>query len=207
MNNRASMIADGALYGCESLINITIPLSVKSIGNKAFYECKSLTDVRYYGTSDPGSDSIEVFGSCNKLKYVTVFEDIYEDGMFCGKEVAYYCGKGTSWNSYHRECSYCSNGCKECSFNDNGEETCKQCKEGYNLNGNTNKCEEIVVQSSEAPSKQSSETPSKQSSETPSKQSSEAQQKQSSEAPRNSSENSAKGYIILALIFILSLVL
>jgi hypothetical protein len=58
-------IGDGAFWGCDSLTNVTIPDSVTSIGGGAFYGCKSLTNV----TIPDGVTSIgdSVFDECSEL--------------------------------------------------------------------------------------------------------------------------------------------
>ena len=38
-------IGDCAFYGCSSLTSVTIPISVTSIGDNAFYNCKNLTSI------------------------------------------------------------------------------------------------------------------------------------------------------------------
>ena len=42
---KVTSIGDKAFYDCESLTSITIPSSVTSIGNDAFSYCKSLTSI------------------------------------------------------------------------------------------------------------------------------------------------------------------
>ena len=45
-------ILDKAFYGCRSLTKIAIPKSIKNIGYSAFSDCSSLTDVYYTGTEE-----------------------------------------------------------------------------------------------------------------------------------------------------------
>ena len=45
-------IGEKAFYNCKSLTSITIPSSVTSIGNNAFYGCDKLTKVNHLGTID-----------------------------------------------------------------------------------------------------------------------------------------------------------
>ena len=45
-------IGDGAFFGCSGLTSVTIPNSVTSIENNAFSGCSSLTSINYNGTKD-----------------------------------------------------------------------------------------------------------------------------------------------------------
>ena len=70
-------IGDCAFDRCESLINITIPDSIKSIGNFAFFNCKKLTSV----TIPDSVTSIgeDIFKGCEKLTNVTIPDGIIEE--------------------------------------------------------------------------------------------------------------------------------
>lgn len=46
-------ISNGAFYNCTSLSNITIPSNVISIGNEAFLDCSSLNEITCLGTTAP----------------------------------------------------------------------------------------------------------------------------------------------------------
>jgi hypothetical protein len=45
-------IGEDAFYGCTGLVSIVIPNSVTTIGKSAFYDCYSLTNVYYTGTKE-----------------------------------------------------------------------------------------------------------------------------------------------------------
>ena len=49
-------IGERAFYNCTSLTSVTIPNSVTSIGDSAFYDCTSLTSVNYSGTKSQWKD-------------------------------------------------------------------------------------------------------------------------------------------------------
>ena len=59
-------IGDGAFWG-TGLTRITIPDSVTSIGDVPFYECKSLTTVTFLGDAPNAGD--EVFSSATPAIY------------------------------------------------------------------------------------------------------------------------------------------
>lgn len=78
-------IGDHAFYSCESLESIIIPEGVTSIGYRAFYKCYSLESVTIPGTVTSIGD--EAFGSCNPLDNVVIPDSItsISNGLF------YYC--------------------------------------------------------------------------------------------------------------------
>ena len=67
-------IEDYAFYGCTSLTSITIPNSVKTIGNDAFSHCTSLKSI----TIPDSVTSIEdyAFYNCASLKSITIPDSV-----------------------------------------------------------------------------------------------------------------------------------
>ena len=63
-------IGDNAFYGCTSLTSVTIPGSVTSIGDYAFYGCTSLTSVTIPGSVTSIGDY--TFYGCTSLTSVTI---------------------------------------------------------------------------------------------------------------------------------------
>ncbi|MGN1315965.1 MAG: leucine-rich repeat protein [Acutalibacteraceae bacterium] len=83
-------IGDSAFYYCKSLTSITIPNRVTSIGNYAFYYCTSLTSV----TIGSGVTSIggSAFRGCESLTSVTIPDSVTS----IGDSAFYYCTSLTS---------------------------------------------------------------------------------------------------------------
>lgn len=60
----------GAFYGCESLVNITLPESLRTIGEKAFYRCSKLAGITVpSGVEEMGA---MVFSYCSNLVYANI---------------------------------------------------------------------------------------------------------------------------------------
>ena len=80
-------IGDRAFYECSSLTDITIPDSVTSIGNSAFSFCKSLTDITIPDSVTRIGDN--AFSLCTSLTGIVVGHDSYaeqyciENGLAC----------------------------------------------------------------------------------------------------------------------------
>jgi len=64
-------IRDAAFYGCTSLTSVTIPDSVTTISNAAFYGCTNLKDVYYTGTKEQWN-AITIGGWNNPLINATI---------------------------------------------------------------------------------------------------------------------------------------
>ena len=83
-------IGESAFYDCRSLTSVTIPEGVTSIGDKAFQCCSSLTSV----VIPEGVTSIGdfAFDDCKSLTSVTIPEGVTE----IGENAFYYCESLTS---------------------------------------------------------------------------------------------------------------
>ncbi len=82
-------IGESAFRDCDSLTSITIPASVTSIGETAFSDCDSLTMVTFAERSQCTEMGLGVFASCRNLKMVTLAMGLTEVGASAFK----YC-----WN-------------------------------------------------------------------------------------------------------------
>ena len=95
-------IDNRAFYSCKSLTSVTIPNSVTSIGDGAFYKCDSLTSV----TIPDGVTSIDwcAFSDCTSLTSVTIPDSVtsINNGAFydCTSLTdVYYAGSEAQWKA------------------------------------------------------------------------------------------------------------
>ena len=65
---------------CSSLVSITIPNTVTSIGDEAFYCCSSLASVTFEGESQPTSIGRVAFDGCSSLVSITIPESVTSIG-------------------------------------------------------------------------------------------------------------------------------
>ena len=83
-------IGDNAFYFCESLTSVTIPDSVTAIGDSAFSYCDSLTSVSIPDSVTSIGD--EAFYSCSSLTSVNIPDSV----TAIGNRAFYYCDSLTS---------------------------------------------------------------------------------------------------------------
>ena len=76
--NSVTSIGESAFYNCSSITSVTIPNSVTSIGERAFYECTSLTSVTI-GNSVT-SIGYQAFAFCTGLTSVTIGNSVTSIG-------------------------------------------------------------------------------------------------------------------------------
>ena len=88
--NSVKSIGDGAFSGCYSLTSITIPNSVTSIGWGAFAGCSSLTSVTIPNSITSIGD--RAFNGCSSLTSITIPNSVTS----IGDEAFYYCSSLTS---------------------------------------------------------------------------------------------------------------
>ncbi len=65
-------IGDGAFLNCSSLVNVTIPDSVKNIGYGAFSSCSNLTNVNIGESSQLTSINEDAFLDCERLTSISI---------------------------------------------------------------------------------------------------------------------------------------
>jgi len=78
--NSVTSIGNYAFYGCSNLTSVTIPNSVTSIGNYAFYGCSSLTSVTI--PNSVTSIGLEAFAYCSSLASVTIPNSVTSIGNY-----------------------------------------------------------------------------------------------------------------------------
>ncbi|MBQ3017011.1 MAG: leucine-rich repeat domain-containing protein [Clostridia bacterium] len=117
------VIAYDVFSGCERLVNITIPDSVTSIGDKAFFSCYSLTSVVIGDSVMSIGDS--AFFECTSLTSVVIPDSVTSIGenAFLGcdslKSIKYR-GTEEQWNAITKRSSYIPYNCK-ITYNYTGE--------------------------------------------------------------------------------------
>ena len=74
-------IGDGAFYGCTSLKEINIPDSVTKIGSEAFSSCEALESITI--PDSVTSPLIGTFGGCDSLKNVVIGNNVPYIGTLC----------------------------------------------------------------------------------------------------------------------------
>ena len=78
--NSVTSIEDWAFYSCEGLTSITIPNSVTSIGNEAFWDCDGLTSVTI--PNSVTSIGENAFYNCDDLTSVTIGNSVTSIGNY-----------------------------------------------------------------------------------------------------------------------------
>ena len=78
--NSVTSIGDSAFYDCSSLTSVTIGNSVTSIGDRAFYDCSSLTSVTIGNSVTSIGNS--AFSHCSSLTSVTIPNSVTSIGGY-----------------------------------------------------------------------------------------------------------------------------
>lgn len=99
--NSVTSIGDKAFYICPNLTSVIIPNTVTSIGKNAFNKCDSLTSVNIpYGVTSIGEHA---FGDCSNLILVTIPNSVTSIGAnaFKGVKNIHYTGtaNGSPWGA------------------------------------------------------------------------------------------------------------
>ena len=74
--NSIKFIGNSAFYGCTSLESLVIPESVKTIGDSAFMKCSILKDIQFPAGRDSISFGKRVIRNCDALQTMTLFNSM-----------------------------------------------------------------------------------------------------------------------------------
>ena len=78
--NSVTSIGDYAFYGCSGLTSLTIPNSVTTIGNDAFYDCSGLTSLTIGNSVTTIGD--DAFSGCSGLTSLTIGNSVSSIGEY-----------------------------------------------------------------------------------------------------------------------------
>lgn len=92
MPNTVKSIGDSAFYGCSALSDVELSTGLESLGEKAFYNCSNLTSIAIPdGVSEIGA---QTFYECDKLTSVSLGENV----EVIGDSAFYWCQQLKSIN-------------------------------------------------------------------------------------------------------------
>lgn len=98
-----TMIGDAAFSNCDFLTAITLPASLRVIGEKAFYDCNSLENIYFYGDAPAFKMSVSMCYDHEENPWDDLefdFSAEHETGPFDNVDaVAHYFGSTSGWDA------------------------------------------------------------------------------------------------------------
>ncbi len=126
-------------YGCNYLVDVTIPASVETIGEQAFYNCYAMANLDLSQATSLTSIGYEAFYNCDQITQVTIPASVTTVGYrifnYCDNIQIIFCEAesspsnwNSSWNYTYNSWSYIPTGwdCTNWSLDENGLMTVKK---------------------------------------------------------------------------------